>query len=107
MLVGKEVPAGYSMKNGCFLYYGKLVILKHSPKTMALIKEFHNSLIGGHLGYLRTFKRLSEVVYREGMKKDIQEQVAKYEICQRNKYEALSPAGLLQPLPIPLQVWRM
>lgn len=35
------------------------------------------------------------------MKKDIQ----RCQICQKNKSEALAPAGLLQPLLIPSQVW--
>jgi hypothetical protein len=39
------------------------------------------------------------------MKKDVQNYVATYDICQGNKYEAKSPSGHLQPLPIPIQIW--
>lgn len=40
-----------------------------------------------------------------GMKKDINQYVKNCSICQQNKYEALSPHGLLQPLAILNQVW--
>ena len=78
---------------------------KGSSRIPLLLQEFHNSAVGGHSGFFRTYKRISEVVYWEGMRKDIQQHVATCEVCQMNKYQALSPAGLLQPLPIPTQVW--
>lgn len=39
------------------------------------------------------------------MKKDIKEMVANCQVCQKQKYETLAPAGLLQPLPIPTRIW--
>lgn len=39
------------------------------------------------------------------MKKEITQHVALCQICQRNKYQALSSAGLLQPPPIPNIAW--
>ncbi|KAL0541182.1 hypothetical protein IC582_021221 [Cucumis melo] len=39
------------------------------------------------------------------MKNDIRVYVDQCPICQQNKTQALSPAGLLQPLPIPNRLW--
>lgn len=40
------------------------------------------------------------------MKAQVRAFVAKCSICQQAKYLTLSPAGLVQPLPIPKQNWK-
>lgn len=61
--------------------------------------------MGGHSGFLRTYKRMAGELYWSGMKTDVRKYVESCEICQRNKTDALKPASLFQPLPIPYQVW--
>ena len=39
------------------------------------------------------------------MKKVVKDYLAACQTCQKNKYEALAPGGLLQPLPVPNMVW--
>ncbi|KAL6575466.1 hypothetical protein OROMI_012751 [Orobanche minor] len=39
------------------------------------------------------------------MTRDVMKFIAACDVCQRNKYETKSPAGLLPPLPIPTRVW--
>ncbi|MCH94743.1 RNA-directed DNA polymerase (Reverse transcriptase), partial [Trifolium medium] len=48
-------------------------------------------------------RRVAANVYWIGMKSTIQEFVRSCDTCQRQKYMAPSPGGLLQPLPIPEQ----
>lgn len=39
------------------------------------------------------------------MKAQIKTMVRECDTCQRNEYEAISPPGLLEPLPVPENVW--
>lgn len=59
----------------------------------------------GHSGFLRTYRRLADNFYWIGMKRSVQDFVKLCDVCQRQKYQAQSPAGLLQPLDIPNQIW--
>lgn len=81
------------------------MIPTNSPFIPALLRQFHDSAVGGHEGVLKNFKIMAREVYWKGMRSDITTFIKACEVCQRNKYSTLSPAGLLSPLPIPEQVW--
>ena len=97
--------AGFELKRGRLHYKGRLVIAKDSAKIPQILQEFHDSSTGGHSGFFRTYKRISGLLYWEGMKGQIQNYIKECDVCQRNKAQTLSPAGLLQPLPIPGNTW--
>ena len=105
LLVDSTSHPGYQLKGDRLFFKGKLVLPRSSSHIPVLLAEFHSSPMGGHSGFFRTYKRLAAVVYWNGMKRDVQQFVTTCDTCQRNKYETLAPAGLLQPLPIPQQNW--
>ncbi|KAI5401639.1 hypothetical protein KIW84_066204 [Lathyrus oleraceus] len=74
-----------------------LVIPNKFELIPTLLEEFHSSPHGGHSGFYKTYRRLAANVYWVGMKGTIQEFVKGCDICQRKKYMASSPGGLLQP----------
>ncbi|KAL0560863.1 hypothetical protein IC582_001277 [Cucumis melo] len=100
----------YSLLNGKLMYKGRVVLSKSSSLIPSLLHTFHDSIFGGHSGFLRTYERMSGELFWKGMKADIKKYVEQCGICQRNKSEATKPAGVLQPLPIPdriLEDWTM
>ena len=101
---GNSQP-GYQFKKGRLYYKTRLVLPSNSPRIPLILQEFHDSVVGGHSGFFRTYKRISNLLYWEGMRKQILQYIQSCEVCQRNKYQTLSPAGLLQPLPIPTDTW--
>lgn len=98
---GKDTRPGFSYTNGVLLFKGKLVVSASSSWIPKLISEYHSTPQGGHSGFYRTYRRLAGNLFWLGMKKIIQEFVQKCDVCQRQKYLATAPGGLLQPLSIP------
>ncbi|KAA0046496.1 protein disulfide-isomerase 5-4-like [Cucumis melo var. makuwa] len=95
----------FSVQNGVLHYKNQLVLSKTSTLIPSMLHTFHDSVVGGHSGFLRTYKRLAAELYWEGLKIDVKKYCEECLICQRNKTLALSPAGLLVPLEVPQQVW--
>lgn len=102
---GDEVLKGFRLLNGQLWYKDRLVIPKTSNFIPSLLKEYHDSPIGGHTGEHKTYARIATQWFWEGMRKQINDYVKQCSICQKQKHSRLSPAGLLQPLPIPDKVW--
>ena len=54
-----EIPGDpYLWRNGLVYYKNTVVVPPNSQIIKQLLREFHDSQIGGHLGVLRTYKGL-------------------------------------------------
>lgn len=104
LLAGVHVMQGFDLVGGQLFYKGRFVLPKKSAFIQSILQQYHNSPTGGHSGEHRTYGCIAKEWFWKGMKKQIVEYVKKCEIFQRQTASSLSPAGLLQPLPIPSQV---
>lgn len=95
----------YTWKDGLVCYNNRVVVPPKSLFIPQLLREHHDTQQGGHSGVLRTMKRLARQFYWPSMHKTVADYISNCDTCQRAKSQTMSPAGLLQPLPIPNQVW--
>lgn len=102
----KEKPGHpYSWKDGLICYNNRVVIPPGSLLIRQLLHEYHDKTLVGHSGVLRTFKRLSHHFYCPSIHRSVVEYISRCDTCQRAKSQTMSPAGLLQPLPVPEHLW--
>lgn len=94
--------SSWELKGDILLYKNRIFIPADSKLIPTIIKEIHS---GSHEGYHKSLHRIRKVFFWHGMRKNIREFIKNCDTCQRNKVENTKPAGLLQPLPIPTQVW--
>lgn len=96
---------GYELVHGIVRYKGRVALPSQSELITALLKEYHDSPIGGHSGEFKAYQRAAKEWYWKGMRKAIAKYVRECSICQQQKQSSLRPAGLLQPLPVPTRIW--
>jgi transposase InsO family protein len=95
----------FIFNHGVLLYKGRLFIPSEMALRPQLLQEFHTSPIGGHSGTKATLARLSTAFSWPHMAREVKTWVQECSVCQQHKYSTQRPYGLLQPLPIPSQVW--
>ncbi|KAK8934132.1 hypothetical protein KSP39_PZI014431 [Platanthera zijinensis] len=105
LLTNPTAHPPYTLIGGRLFHRGRLVLSTSAASIPRLLAEFHSTPSGGHAGAFRTYRRLAASLYWPNMLRQVKAYVAACLPCQKAKYEAMFPGGLLQPLPIPERIW--
>jgi len=97
-----QADDGWTEVDGMLLYKGRVFIPDASSLWPALLAHAHDV---GHEGAQKTLHRWRASFFNAHALRRVREFVRGCTTCQRNKSEHLHPAGLLQPLPVPSEVW--
>lgn len=94
-----SISQDFILQNGC------IWLPKGSQFISTILAKFHNTLIGGHMGIVKTMARIGENFVWPSMKKDVQLYISTCLVCQQTKNDHQKRVGLLCPLPIPTRPW--
>jgi len=84
------------------LWFQNRICVPDIPEIKEVIlREAHQTPYSIHPGSTKMYMDLKEVFWWNNMKREIAKYVAECHTCQRVKAEHQSPAGNIQPLPIP------
>jgi hypothetical protein len=93
------------MQNGLILHGTAIVVPKNDDLRKIILQEAHNTPMGGHGGSLRTYHRVKSSFTWPGLRRDTRDFIRRCDTCKRAKADAVRPAGLLQPLLVPVMIW--
>lgn len=100
-----EADSDFQLKDGVLRYQNRIWIGNDKDTQISIIRALHDSAVGGHSGFYATYNRVKRLFAWKGLKELVKQFVRECVICQQAKTERISPAGLLQPLPIPKRPW--
>ena len=82
---GDPNPLGFTLENDILFYKGCYVLAKSSPFISVLLREYHNSPFGGHMGEIKTYLWLASEWFWEGMRWQVIQYVHECQVCQQIK----------------------
>jgi hypothetical protein len=85
----------YAFKDGLLFYKNRLYLGSCQAIKEQVLAFVHSDPMAGHSGFERTMQRAKRDFFWKGMKKDLKRFIRECAICQQNKNENISPAGLL------------
>lgn len=89
------------IRDGLFWVKGRIYVPQDEEVYSALIKQVHDSQVGGHAGREITYSRIARWYYWPRMTHTIDRYVKACHACRRTKAYRDGKQGLLNPLPIP------
>lgn len=96
----------YSFEDGYIYWKGtndlRIYVPDHGTIRTDIINHYHGV---GHLGIDKVYNSCTRDMFWPKMHEQITNYVLSCKVCQANKSQNLSPAGLLQPLKIPPRCW--
>lgn len=104
---GAVTSSGFSLHEGIIRLNGKIWLGSNHVAQQHIMQAVHSTGVGGHSGYLPTYHRIKQLFTWSSMKQAIKDFIKECPICQQAKIDHNKLPGLLQPLPIPDQAWKV
>ncbi|CAL1379533.1 unnamed protein product [Linum trigynum] len=84
-----ENPGNFTFRHGLVFYRGWIVLPVGSSLATTVMKEYHDSSVGGHSRNEMTLMKIRGQFYWSGMKQEVKSYVASFETCHRVKASLL------------------
>ncbi|XP_056696470.1 transposon Tf2-1 polyprotein isoform X1 [Spinacia oleracea] len=101
----QQLVVGYQLQHGILRKNNRMVVGPDQELRHKIITWQHASPEGGHSGRELTLKRIKALFTWKGLSKEVRTFVRNCVTCQAAKHDTSAYPGLLQPLPIPEEVW--
>ena len=85
----------FFLKGDILWYKEWLYLCKNSTLKHKILKELHESPIGGYSTFLKIYHQVKQDFFWEGLNVDVQKFVVECLVCQRNKEETIKTPSLL------------
>lgn len=74
------------LRNATIIIYEKPVEIKAKEEMTNILKQYHDSAVGGHIGINRLYKKLKSLYSWPNMKQTVSDYVRSCELCKINKH---------------------